>query len=228
LLVSIAFAGSLYSSTVCNYLVLDETNTLRSSWNMDEVGFWCWEPIDGGGRYRYPDALLSSNGDEGMKNAMIFGYTANAIGLFLWILYLASAFCVKLPVCVVTCMSLLCLCAAFFESMKLWLFHSTTFCSGANLGCSLGMGAKIGIGAAAAWFVSGLCLCCIVKQRNNLSERKDSYDPRHSEDGSAISSTDSEEHHHERRGDNYIDDDDNDNASFSSGEGLRIETISLR
>jgi hypothetical protein len=159
-IVSAAFFLSIYSSSVCDFVELDEDNALRETiFEPRAVGLWCYQQVGSGDRYELPDWME----DDGLTKARAFSTTANSCGFIAWLLYLFAA-CVPFPPPVFLVAGLACFMACLFEGLKFWILRSG-FCDGDNLGCSMDTGGKLAISACVFWFVASLMTCGHAKER---------------------------------------------------------------
>jgi hypothetical protein len=169
--VSAAWILSLYATSVCDFVKLDEDNVLRDeSFNPRAVGMWCYQRDTSEShyenRYTYP-SWVEDNDDE-LIRARAFSMTANACGFIAWVIYLFAA-CLQFPPPVFLVAGLACFLACFFEGMKFWLLK-TDFCDPSNTGCSLDTGGRLCISACVLWFVASLMTCGHAKERMDANK----------------------------------------------------------
>jgi hypothetical protein len=160
MLVSAAFILSLYSTSVCDFVELDEDNVIRDfAFQPRAVGLWCYQQEGSGNRYELPNELE----DDELTQARAFSMTANSCGFIAWILYLFAA-CLPFPPPVFLVAGLACFMACLFEGLKFWILRSK-FCDGDLKGCSMDTGGKLAISACVFWFVASLMTCGHAKER---------------------------------------------------------------
>jgi hypothetical protein len=165
LIISAAFILSLYSSSICDFVELDDDNVLRETlFEPRAVGLWCYQQVGSGDRYELPDELE----DDELDQARAFSMTANCCGFIAWVFYLFAA-CVPFPPPLFLLAGLACVMACFFEGMKFWILRSG-FCDGDNLGCSMDTGGRLAISACVFWFVASLLTCGHAKERTDANK----------------------------------------------------------
>ena len=97
------------SSSLCNFLSLNEDNQARQVFDVRSIGFWCFETEEGR-RFEYSGDL--DEFDDRFEAARGLGFTANIFGFVIWLVYHAAAcFAYPPPVfwvtaffCFLTCM----------------------------------------------------------------------------------------------------------------------------
>ncbi|KAL7576921.1 hypothetical protein ACA910_006679 [Epithemia clementina (nom. ined.)] len=181
LFVSAAFTLSLFSSSLCNFYEVDvSSSNIPIADNVQAIGFWCYEGINGN-RSQYPSNL---DLDSEFETARALGLTANIIGFIVFLVYLFAG-CIPFPAKIFVLTGFLCMMACMFEGFKFWLGRSTTFCdsqiTGLTLDCSMDAAAKCSISSAVLWFMAGLMTCAHGKERMAAQERR--RDERAEDDG---------------------------------------------
>ena len=168
--ISAAFCLSLFSSSLCNFVRLDDDNILRDTdFEFDKIGFWCFETTLNDNRYAMTEL---STLDTNLERARKFGITANVFGFCVWMIYLFAS-CRRLPPKVFIFAGFLCYLACFFEGFKFWILRSRFFCDGDRLGCTIDRGGNCAISAIVLWFFAGKLVCAHTKERMNAGEEEE-------------------------------------------------------
>jgi hypothetical protein len=94
------------------------------------------------------------------------------LGFVVWIVYLFAACIPCMPVTILFT-GFLAFCATIFEGFKWWMLKSTFWCDGENLGCTMDTAGKVGIAAAACWFVASLMTCAHGAERMKANKDRD-------------------------------------------------------
>ena len=158
-LVSAGFCLSLFASSLCNFMRLDDDNDIRSDLRVDKIGFYCYEPTWIDERFSMGDLEF----DEQFQRARAFSITANVFGFTVWLIYLIAG-CKDFPPTVFMVCANFCYIACFFEGFKFWMLRSTYFCDdtteenmdlGRTLGCRYDTAGKCSISAIVIWFFAG-------------------------------------------------------------------------
>ena len=116
LFVSAAFCLSLVSTSLCNFLKLDDDNFFRvpraQNVGVRAIGFWCFEDV-GGSRREYSGSVMG-NLDDDFDVARGLGFTANIVGFLIWLIYLFAS-CIPFPPKIFLLTGLFCFITCMFE-----------------------------------------------------------------------------------------------------------------
>jgi hypothetical protein len=151
MIASIAFILSLFATSGCYLVDLDEDSVLRSVRPQpDSVGLWCYEATNGN-RYDISGLNLGSKIDA----ARGLGTTTVILGILIWVFYLVAS-CKRFGPGAFKLIGGLCILNSMFQGLVFLVFKSDKICDGDDLGCSLGTGGKCGVSAVVFWFLAGI------------------------------------------------------------------------